>query len=195
MSVNNELLSIVSQHKKEINNLKFDFIVNSDKIKEKNTNHLNKVINRYEYVCKINKKLQNIKLSIDIEKSIFEFTLVYSREKKILNSLLVNIYIDKLNGIIKNLPAIKNKLENDIINPRIVAFLQPEQINPIIWEQQLKKEALRKYKKENMAATDTYKCKKCGKRKCTVTQQQTRSADEPMTTFVTCLVCHTTFKF
>jgi DNA-directed RNA polymerase subunit M/transcription elongation factor TFIIS len=39
------------------------------------------------------------------------------------------------------------------------------------------------------AATDTFQCRKCKSKKCTYYQLQTRSADEPMTTFVTCLNC------
>ena len=38
----------------------------------------------------------------------------------------------------------------------------------------------------NTATTDQFKCSKCHQRKCTYYQMQTRSADEPMTTFVTC---------
>ena len=37
--------------------------------------------------------------------------------------------------------------------------------------------------------TDEFKCGKCGKRKCTYYQKQTRSSDEPMTTFITCVNC------
>ena len=37
--------------------------------------------------------------------------------------------------------------------------------------------------------TDLLKCGKCGKRNCTYNQIQTRSADEPMTTFVLCNEC------
>eukprot|EP01084_Bolivina_argentea_P100641 180634_1 len=44
------------------------------------------------------------------------------------------------------------------------------------------------------AMTDEYKCYKCGQRKCKYSQAQTRSADEPMTTFVTCLVCGNRWK-
>lgn len=43
--------------------------------------------------------------------------------------------------------------------------------------------------------TDLLKCGKCGKRKCSYTQAQTRSADEPMTTFVLCLDCGHRWKF
>ncbi|RKP06256.1 transcription elongation factor S-II [Thamnocephalis sphaerospora] len=45
------------------------------------------------------------------------------------------------------------------------------------------------------AATDAFKCPKCKQRKCTYFQMQTRSADEPMTTFVTCVVCNNRWKF
>ncbi|KAJ7571354.1 hypothetical protein O6H91_01G160500 [Diphasiastrum complanatum] len=45
------------------------------------------------------------------------------------------------------------------------------------------------------ASTDQFKCGKCGQRKCTYFQLQTRSADEPMTTFVTCVNCNNRWKF
>lgn len=38
-------------------------------------------------------------------------------------------------------------------------------------------------------ATDRFLCKRCGKRQCTYYELQTRSADEPMTVFITCLNC------
>lgn len=45
------------------------------------------------------------------------------------------------------------------------------------------------------AETDSFKCGRCKQRKCTYYQMQTRSADEPMTTFVTCTVCNNRWKF
>ncbi|KAK9733239.1 hypothetical protein RND81_04G053800 [Saponaria officinalis] len=45
------------------------------------------------------------------------------------------------------------------------------------------------------ATTDQFKCGRCGQRKCTYYQLQTRSADEPMTTFVTCVNCNNHWKF
>lgn len=39
------------------------------------------------------------------------------------------------------------------------------------------------------ATTDAFKCGKCGKRQCTYYEKQTRSADEPMTVFITCQAC------
>ena len=49
-------------------------------------------------------------------------------------------------------------------------------------------------KEDISAATDEFKCYKCKKRKCTYYEMQTRSADEPMTTFVTCLNCGNRWK-
>ncbi|KAI8043552.1 transcription elongation factor S-II [Drosophila gunungcola] len=43
--------------------------------------------------------------------------------------------------------------------------------------------------------TDLLKCAKCKKRNCTYNQLQTRSADEPMTTFVMCNECGNRWKF
>ncbi|XP_071515205.1 transcription elongation factor S-II [Panulirus ornatus] len=43
--------------------------------------------------------------------------------------------------------------------------------------------------------TDLLKCGKCGHRDCTYNQMQTRSSDEPMTTFVLCNHCGNRWKF
>ena len=43
-------------------------------------------------------------------------------------------------------------------------------------------------------ATDIFKCHGCGKRECTYYEMQTRSADEPMTIFITCVNCGKRWK-
>jgi len=48
--------------------------------------------------------------------------------------------------------------------------------------------------KENEDYNGLFKCKKCGTNKVTYTQAQTRSADEPMTTFFNCLNCGNRWK-
>mmetsp|Transcript_11207 Transcript_11207/g.20295 ORF Transcript_11207/g.20295 Transcript_11207/m.20295 type:complete len:310 (-) Transcript_11207:820-1749(-) len=47
----------------------------------------------------------------------------------------------------------------------------------------------------NLAVTDIFQCSKCKQRKCSYFQLQTRSADEPMTTFVTCVNCGNKWRF
>jgi len=76
-----------------------------------------------------------------------------------------------------------------------IAFLQPHEIHPTRWDELVKKKALIEYKKTHMAATDLYTCRKCKAKRHHVTQAQTRSADEPMTTFATCLECGHVMKF
>ncbi|TFY82027.1 hypothetical protein EWM64_g1991 [Hericium alpestre] len=48
---------------------------------------------------------------------------------------------------------------------------------------------------EQQAETDAFQCGRCKQRKCRYRQAQTRSADEPMTTFVTCVNCNNRWKF
>lgn len=171
-----------------------------DKMNRNKLLYLSKAVDRTESIKKIYKKMHNLHISCELEKGVFEYTLVYSSEKKLNNNIMLNIYYDKINSIILNLnesynPYLFNSLVKGETDPMSVAFLKPQEIHPVRWDRLIKKQALRKYKEENMAATDEYKCRHCGERKCKVTQMQTRSADEPMTTFVACLVCHKTFKF
>ncbi|KAI9102467.1 transcription factor S-II, central domain-containing protein [Phlyctochytrium arcticum] len=48
---------------------------------------------------------------------------------------------------------------------------------------------------DTQAETDMFQCGKCKQRKTKYFQMQTRSADEPMTTFVTCVHCGNKWKF
>ncbi|KAF9352411.1 RNA polymerase II elongation factor [Mortierella sp. AD094] len=62
-------------------------------------------------------------------------------------------------------------------------------------EIQLQNMFLAKGAEEQQAETDMFKCGKCKGRKTRYYQMQTRSADEPMTTFVTCINCGNRWKF
>ncbi|XP_077126611.1 transcription elongation factor A protein 1 isoform X1 [Ranitomeya variabilis] len=61
----------------------------------------------------------------------------------------------------------------------------------------LTKEAIREHQMARTGGTQTdlFSCGKCKKKNCTYTQVQTRSADEPMTTFVFCNECGNRWKF
>nr|XP_045005680.1 transcription elongation factor A protein 3 isoform X2 [Jaculus jaculus] len=58
-------------------------------------------------------------------------------------------------------------------------------------------EAIREHQmaKTGGTTTDLFQCSKCKKKNCTYNQVQTRSADEPMTTFVLCNECGNRWKF
>lgn len=51
------------------------------------------------------------------------------------------------------------------------------------------------YGQRPKATTDQFICGRCGKRECTYYQMQTRGADEPMTTYVACVLCNHHWKF
>jgi transcription elongation factor S-II len=119
-----------------------------------------------------------------------------------IDQLIPRIYDDKINELIIYLDESSNlysdnlvtNLQNGELNGQNLAFMTPQELKPEKWETIKKKRELCEYKKNNMASTDLYQCKKCKERKCQVRQLQTRGADEPITNFVTCLNCYHTFK-
>lgn len=146
---------------------------------------------------KINNTIKNDITSINIEKSIYNFTIKKGRILKIIrkwdNPLFVNIYMDKFKSI-HYLLNDKNIIENltDLEYSKTIAFKTNEELFPDKWNNILKEKKLRlenKYFPKIEASTDKFKCGRCKSKECTYYQLQTRSADEPMTTFVTCLNC------
>ena len=134
-----------------------------------------------------------------IEKSIYNFSLQYA-ECNDTPFLIDSIYENKSNEIIslldnKESKYLINSLVDDSIDPENLAFMKPEELNPEKYEEIIKKRELEEYKKNNAKGSNVFKCVKCKKSNCQITQKQTRAGDEPPTTFVTCLECSHTFKF
>ena len=93
-----------------------------------------------------------------------------------------------------NASKFKELVLNDEINPYEIATFSREHFFPELWEK-LKKISLDKItiKKEEIS-DGIFVCNKCKSKKTTYYQMQTRSADEPMTTFVTCANCNLKWK-
>ena len=70
--------------------------------------------------------------------------------------------------------------------------LQPDKWSKLI-EQKIKRDK-NKFENHVEASTDTFTCRKCKSNKCSYYALQTRSADEPMTIYVTCLSCDNRWK-
>ncbi len=158
---------------------------------------------RSNIVKKINLILANEKNSVNLEKGIFNFSLKEATSRKVVkkwdNPFFVQIYIDKLRSVYLNLdnPYIMKMLENGDIKSHTIAFMTHQELRPDKWEELIKEKIKRdknKFETNIEAATDTFTCRKCKQNKCTYYQVQTRSADEPMTTFVTCLNCDNRWK-
>lgn len=163
---------------------------------------LDESIERADNIITIDKLIQNLKKAVTIEAGIYEFALVYSLINNIDISLIPAIYNDKLKSILCHCDTKSHlyvkKLHSMIIkqdtNLQLIAFMQPHEMNEDVWIEILKRHTLRDYYKENIASTDLYKCRNCGESKTQAVQVQTRSCDEPMTIFITCLVCKNRWK-
>lgn len=143
------------------------------------------------------------KITKKIETSLYNFATEYVEKNNIDPTLIESIYNDKKEDLLKNINP-ESELNNKKFLSRIldkkidhnsIAFLDPSDIDPEYWESTINKLQLREDKSKNIATTDMFTCGKCKEKKCTVHQMQTRSADEPMTVFVTCMECGHTFKF
>jgi hypothetical protein len=73
-----------------------------------------------------------------------------------------------------------------------IGHWSPYELNPSNWKD-LKDQQFRRDKRileGNLAmATDRFRCSQCKKKMCSYYELQTRSADEPMTIFISCLNC------
>ena len=147
---------------------------------------------------KLDEILKNEKNSTNLEKGIFNFALNEAKNRKVLkkwdNPYFVQIYIDRLRSIFTNLnnPILLEQVNSGSIKAHTIAFMTHQELRPDKWYELITAKSKRdknKFETNLEAATDTFTCRKCKSNKCTYMQLQLRSADEPMTTFVTCLSC------
>lgn len=143
------------------------------------------------------------KFALNLEKAIFNYTINESNSRKILkkwkNNQFVLIYIDHLRTIMNNIKNnnILEKINDNTITPHVLSFMTHQEMQPERWSKLIEDKIKRdksKYEINMDAATDTFTCRKCKQNKCSYYQMQTRSADEPMTTFVSCLSCGNRWK-
>lgn len=149
-----------------------------------------------------NKTFDN-KTSVKIEKGVFNFAISEAKKKNIVrnwdNKYFVKLYLDRLRSIYINLKNddVIEKIKSRKIKMKELSLMTHKEICPEKWKKLIDAKIKRDKNMTSVdlsAATDEFKCYKCKKRRCTYYQLQTRGADEPMTTFVTCLVCGNRWK-
>ncbi|XP_063064909.1 transcription elongation factor A protein 2 [Engraulis encrasicolus] len=114
-------------------------------------------------------------------------------------------YKSRLRSRISNLKDQKNPdLRRNVlagnISPERIANMSAEEMASAELKEIRKamiKESIREHQLSKVGGTETdmFICGKCRGKNCTYTQVQTRSADEPMTTFVLCNECGNRWKF
>jgi transcription elongation factor S-II len=147
-------------------------------------------------------KMKNENHAKNLEKGIFNYTLKEASNRKVVkkwdNPFFVQIYTDRLRSIYFNLnDEFLEKVKQGDILPHTLAFMTHQEFNPQKWDEMIKEKMKRdknKFETTIEASTDTFTCRKCKSKKCTYYALQTRSADEPMTIFVTCIDCGNRFK-
>jgi transcription elongation factor S-II len=165
----------------------------------------NPVFFRSNVRAKLNEFIQDENKSVNLEKGIYNYSIKEANTQKVIkswdNPKFVLIYKNKLYSVYCNL---KNDTEGYIeqirsgqILSQNFAYMTHQELNPTKWKELIDKKMIidkNKYETNVEAATDTFTCRKCKSNKCTYYQLQTRSADEPMTTFVTCIDCGCRWK-
>lgn len=155
-----------------------------------------------------NKQEEVQKMAINIERGIFNHTLETLREtrwnekfKQLYIDRAVSVYINmKKDSYIKNNEYIQRifKKEVDICNLSRLNGKErfPERSKEI--EETYRMNINNNIKKGSILVDDNidgiFKCGRCKKYKTTYYEMQTRSADEPMTVFITCMNCNNRWK-
>lgn len=149
-----------------------------------------------------NKQIEAI--AFDIEKGIYNKTIKFADDNSIAKKWDNHIFLDmyrvfsisvysnlETNSYIKNYRLFDRLIDGEFKGYELVnmdpQYTFPEHWKPYIDAKSKRDRVLYEINKE--MATDVYKCGRCKKKECSYYQLQTRSADEPMTTFVTCLNC------
>ena len=159
---------------------------------------------RKKIVLYINQVINKLILSRKIEQSIYNYTIDIAKERNIqrkwINPIFLNLYQSKVISIYSNLKKDSYIQNNQLLDNILKGKIKPEEIGrlsvydifPDNWKELLNIKSKRdkiKYELKPEAMTNLFKCHKCGSRETSYYEVQTRSADEPMTQFITCLSC------
>lgn len=144
-----------------------------------------------------------------IEKGIYNYTIDRCFNRQVIplweNQEFVDIYIGKSKSLYINLndksyvgnTNLLQKVKKGEVLPYDLAFMDTYKLFPERWieimEEKVKKEKMIKDSIQE-CASDLFECPRCHKRKTIYCEVQTRSSDEPMTKFITCIECGKRWK-
>lgn len=164
--------------------------------------------NKLRIMCINNLKFLENTFSKDnirqLEKSIFESAFKYALKNHVARSWKSQIFIEIYRQIVRSVLCNIHP-ESPVKNPRLLSrviegefsleeipSMTSYEMFPEKWFELRDKQLQREQKileGNKSRATDQFKCRRCQKRECTYYELQTRSADEPMTCFISCLNC------
>lgn len=139
----------------------------------------------------------------NLEKGVYNWTLKEATFRKVVkkwdNPFFVQLYLDHLRSIYVNLKneRLIHMVSKGEIKSHEIAFMTHQEIMPEKWEELIKAKSIRdknKFEQKVEAMTDSFTCRKCKSKECSFTQAQVRSADEGITTYITCTNCGNRWK-
>jgi len=140
----------------------------------------------------------------DLERCIYNGAIRQARARHVVRSwsypLFVRVYTMHALHIVSNFhPAsyvgnaeLFDQVKRGDLSLDAMATMNTYELYPSLWREMFEQRAVREKKQlegNRDRATDQFLCTRCWKRECTYYEMQTRSADEPMTIFITCLNC------
>jgi transcription elongation factor S-II len=141
---------------------------------------------------------------VKLELAILQSAMTDSTNKQVFkhfdNSLFQTVYMQSLrrfignldpNSYVKNAFLLKKIIQKDLTIDNL-ATMNVMDYSPTLYTELNDRMLLREKQQlegNKALATDLFKCGRCHKRECTYYELQTRSADEPMTKFISCLNC------
>ena len=156
---------------------------------------LNLIDYRKKVISNINTHLNNIEKSIEIETAILEYTK-NKIEKYNWNSVKVRrTYLWKYRSILYNISSseyVRNMILTDECDATRLINMKPDELCPEKWKDIKHKQYVKENCKSNYEGL--FKCEKCNGKNTSYYQLQTRSSDEPMTTYIKCLNCDYTWS-
>ncbi len=141
----------------------------------------------------------------DLEKYILLATLEEAKRKHIFahwaNKLFEEIFIQRQRRLFSNLHpespvgniGLFERVTTNDISMLDLAYFTDIELFPENWTKLQERMLIREQKwleGNTSMKTDKFRCSRCGKSECSYYEMQTRSADEPMTIFITCLNCN-----
>ena len=91
--------------------------------------------------------------------------------------------------------GLADRIARGTVKPRELGGMSPQDMFPEHWAESKARLLLERTQvAQETVTSDQFLCKLCKQRNCTYYQMQTRSADEPITTFVKCLNCHNSWR-